>query len=296
MDAQTLLATMRERLRYEPKTGEFFRLPGFRGVVAGARIGSPDTQGRLQADFLGKTYQVDALVWLWECGKLPPKLGLSHVNGDPADNRFCNLTLAVRTGRPPKPKQTRPKKAAKTCPYASAEERNKALARQRWQDIKSDPEKLATEREKQAKQRRSSRSRRWRTCYMAKWRASAEGKAAVAVRTMLRRVLLTAGNTKAGRTETLLGYTAVEFRQHIEKQFALWMTWQNYGRCDKPGTWQVDHIKPIAAFLAEGVTDPAIINALSNLRPLASCENVSKGARYEAAASDSSEDVAHMCA
>ena len=52
------------------------------------------------------------------------------------------------------------------------------------------------------------------------------------------------------------------------------MSFANYG------TWHIDHIKPIVQFAREGITDPKIINALSNLQPLWAEENLRKNAKY----------------
>ena len=83
-------------------------------------------------------------------------------------------------------------------------------------------------------------------------------------------------NWKGGRAkaESTLGYTYEQLKQHIESQFVEGMSWEN--RSD----WHIDHIKPISVFLKEGIKDPAIINALSNLQPLWAKENLSKGAKW----------------
>lgn len=78
-----------------------------------------------------------------------------------------------------------------------------------------------------------------------------------------------------GKYEEILGYTQDEFISHIESQFKDGMSW------DRRSEFHVDHIRPIKVFLDEGVTDPKIINALSNLQPLWAHENLSKGARFE---------------
>lgn len=96
----------------------------------------------------------------------------------------------------------------------------------------------------------------------------------VFIRKSLDRIL---NNWKGGRAkaEKLLGYTCEQLREHIESQFKEGMSWDD--RCE----FHIDHIKPIKAFLDEGITDPAIINALDNLQPLWAHENLSKGAKHE---------------
>ena len=75
---------------------------------------------------------------------------------------------------------------------------------------------------------------------------------------------------KYASTFDMLGYTPSEFRAHIEKQFQRGMSWENRSE------WHVDHIIPVAKFIADGITDPAKINHLANLRPIWAKENRKK--------------------
>jgi 5-methylcytosine-specific restriction endonuclease McrA len=92
-DASELLSHLRERLTYDAEAGVFYRKAGFRGVVAGARVGCPESSGKLQATFLGVRHLVDRLVWLWETGTLPDG-SLLHLDGDNGNDRFSNLARA----------------------------------------------------------------------------------------------------------------------------------------------------------------------------------------------------------
>lgn len=80
---------------------------------------------------------------------------------------------------------------------------------------------------------------------------------------------------KDRRTEALIGYTKEELRAHIEAQFRPGMSWT------RRHSFHIDHRKPVAAFLREGITDPAVINALSNLQVLTPAENRAKSDRYQ---------------
>ena len=84
--------------------------------------------------------------------------------------------------------------------------------------------------------------------------------------------LMTSKN--GSRTEKLLGYSIFTLVSRIEFQFKDEMSWENYGE------WHIDHKKPISRFLAQGITEPKIINALSNLQPLWAKDNLSKGDRF----------------
>ena len=80
------------------------------------------------------------------------------------------------------------------------------------------------------------------------------------------------------KTEELLGCPVVVAMAHIEAQFADGMSWDNWGE------WEVDHVKPCAAF---DLTDPAQQRECfhySNLQPLWSFDNRSKGDRWEGVA------------
>lgn len=86
-------------------------------------------------------------------------------------------------------------------------------------------------------------------------------------------------NWKGGRSkaEMLNGYSEQELKSHLESLFAKGMSWDNYGFYG----WHIDHIKPIKAFAEGGVTDPKVINALSNLQPLWAIDNLRKSAKYD---------------
>lgn len=71
----------------------------------------------------------------------------------------------------------------------------------------------------------------------------------------------------------MLGYTAEQLRDHIQRQFTKGMTWELMGR-----EIHIDHIIPVAAFIKDGVTDPKIIHALPNLRPMWARDNWKKSA------------------
>src|SRR3989344_9381789 len=79
-------------------------------------------------------------------------------------------------------------------------------------------------------------------------------------RNLLHRCLLQMGKKKTGKTRDILKYAAVDLKNHLEALWLPGMSWGNYGE------WHIDHEKPICTFHPD--TDPAIVNALFNLRPL----------------------------
>lgn len=81
------------------------------------------------------------------------------------------------------------------------------------------------------------------------------------------------GWKKAEKTQELLGCTFEFLKQHLESKFKNGMSW------DKPNSFHIDHIKPLASF---DLTDPEQQKAAchwSNLQPLYPEENIRKGAK-----------------
>ena len=97
------------------------------------------------------------------------------------------------------------------------------------------------------------------------------------ISTAVRRSLI---DEKDDSIRNILGYSIQELKEHLEKQFDDWMTWDNLGLTAKEPkqTWQIDHIKPVNTF---NITDVYCKDfkkcwALENLRPLDSYLNVTR--------------------
>lgn len=65
-----------------------------------------------------------------------------------------------------------------------------------------------------------------------------------------------------------------KIRLRIEVNFQPGMSWANYG------DWQIDHVKPIATFVAQG-QDINLANLLCNLRPAWKKQNMVKSSRFK---------------
>ena len=89
----------------------------------------------------------------------------------------------------------------------------------------------------------------------------------------LQRIMRKMNLRKSATAEQILGYTRAQLRQHLESQFRPGMSWES-------GGFHVDHIKPVAAFIRDGVTDPAVIHALGNLQILTPHENLTKSDKF----------------
>jgi hypothetical protein len=89
-------------------------------------------------------------------------------------------------------------------------------------------------------------------------------------REMLRSLVRRLGCNDRG----LLGYSLEEFKADLQAKFKDGMTWENHGE------WEIDHIKPVVQFYREGIVDPKVVNALSNLQPLWKSDNRKKSSKY----------------
>jgi hypothetical protein len=161
-----------------------------------------------------------------------------------------------------------------------------ATRRREWE--KNNPEKVAAQKRRlRAKHkdriREEERSRRAanRAAYRAKQRRAdaklqkcPEHVLKKRIKARLRQMLK---GRVIGRTEALLGFTRVELKRHIERQFTAGMTWERLMR----GEIHIDHIIPVSSFniTAVGCSEFRACWALSNLRPLWAEENQKKQAK-----------------
>lgn len=80
------------------------------------------------------------------------------------------------------------------------------------------------------------------------------------------------GSGKSHPTWKALPYTPQELKEHIEKQFEPWMTWDNHGE------WHIDHIYPQSKLPYDSLDHPNFQKcwALENLQPLCAIKNIKK--------------------
>lgn len=79
-------------------------------------------------------------------------------------------------------------------------------------------------------------------------------------RRILNNSLIRLAKEKTSHTIDLLGYSALDLKNHLTALFTEGMSWDNYGE------WHIDHIKPVSSFDKD--TPMSVVNALSNLQPL----------------------------
>lgn len=106
--------------------------------------------------------------------------------------------------------------------------------------------------------------------YRKKWYKSYKNRKpyALAWRTLLNNTLKRMSKKKENETIKLLGYSAIELKEHIESLFLEGMSWENYSE------WHIDHIKMVSEFDKDTPVD--IVNSLKNLRPLWAKDNCSR--------------------
>ena len=83
-------------------------------------------------------------------------------------------------------------------------------------------------------------------------------------------------NVKTGSAVRDLGCSIDALKLHIEKQFQSGMSWDNWGK------WQIDHIVPLSKFDLTNKEQIEKACHFSNLQPLWSKDNQSKGAKITA--------------
>lgn len=81
---------------------------------------------------------------------------------------------------------------------------------------------------------------------------------------------------KSGSTEEIIGCSMLDFINHLQSLFTEGMTLENHGSCEE--CWHIDHKIPISSAKTE--EEIVKLNHYTNLQPLWSRENMSKGSKY----------------
>lgn len=86
---------IRERFNYDPNTGELTYNISLKGTKAGSSVGSAGASGK-SVCINYKRYQITHIIWMYVYGILPDKI-IDHINGNPMDNRLCNLRQVTQS-------------------------------------------------------------------------------------------------------------------------------------------------------------------------------------------------------
>ena len=153
-------------------------------------------------------------------------------------------------------------------------EKNPNYKKEYYQAHKEEAKKWYANRNEEQKAAKALYNKAWKS---NRYKTNVAYKLRCIVFTAISRSLKT---DKDKEITKLLGYTIKELKEHLEKQFEQWMTWDNLGTTSaKPKqTWQIDHIRPVNTFNITGTDcdDFKKCWALDNLRPLDSYINVSR--------------------
>lgn len=85
---------LRHLLSYDPATGAFkWRVDRNSKCLAESVAGGVNPKGYVAVRVDYRPYRAHRLAWLYVTGEWPEGL-IDHINGEPADNRFCNLRVA----------------------------------------------------------------------------------------------------------------------------------------------------------------------------------------------------------
>ena len=93
------------------------------------------------------------------------------------------------------------------------------------------------------------------------------------MRRRIRTALKKNGGKKTKRTMKLVGCTAEQLKQYIEKQFKPGMSWE------QRDSFHIDHIIPCASFDLTKLSEQKKCFHYTNLQPLYPIENIKKGAK-----------------
>lgn len=156
--------------------------------------------------------------------------------------------------------------------------REKVLAKQKEREerLKQDPDYIEHRKTIKNKYNTSEKGRERNRKYIKeRCRTDVEFKVRMRLRSRMYSALIRQKGVKAADVLDLHGADVPSILKHLEKQFKDGMTWDNYGE------WEIDHIKPCAAFDLRKKKEQRECFHYTNLQPLWGDENRAKADKYD---------------
>ena len=153
--------------------------------------------------------------------------------------------------------------------YKEKREKNKEKISKNFKDYYNEHKDYFIEHRKRYHESEKGKAQKLKWCN----EYNSKNKHVVLWRSLLRRMIVQLKTDKTDKTESMLGYSAMDLKIHIENNWLSGMTWENYGE------WHVDHIRSVATF--ESTDLPSVVNALSNLQPMWATSRTIDGIFYE---------------